>query len=121
MSVHITMKLILSLFFISIVGLTMAQTDKLKVYPNPCVGSTTIDLSTPSLTPCRIQVFTIRGVLILSKNIHLEAGITSMHISGLKQGSYIVHAVGPEIVETRRILCRKSSDQLHPQIEKTSR
>ena len=80
-------------------GTAKSEKSNLKVYPNPATTNVTIEANN---TIERVSIFNILGQEVLSKNP--KANSTSLDISNLQKGTYILRTTSEGKTETTKVL-----------------
>lgn len=91
------------------ISVSSANTQSLKVYPNPIADAATIEFYNASEGIVNIQVYTTDGKRILSNSQSIPQGNNSYAISGLSEGVYVVHVNTLESKSTAVIISNTAS------------
>lgn len=97
--------------YTAVQAITITNTLKqLKLYPNPAISSTRIDLSSDINAKANIEVYNIRGILVNSLQTQVIAGDNSILLSNLEKlsaGTYAVYiAVGNQISAMKLVIAK---------------
>ncbi len=84
------------------------QADQIKVYPNPLVGNSYIEINSLNSESCRVKMMNLFGQIMYSTSFDLEVGMNlyPLSISTLPVGVYIIQ-IGSEHLD-KQIIIEKS-------------
>ena len=77
----------------------------LKIYPNPMIGITILQISPPAAGDAIISVLDLSGKLIYKVPIYLYDYLQEFHLSGLKSGLYLISIKGSSFQYSGKLLC----------------
>lgn len=99
----------------SAVGISDFQKEKtagLKIYPNPMADKSTLLISAPEAGDAVISVYDVTGRIMIQSNNFLDNYTQEYTLSGLKNGSYIIHIKGNTYQLSGKIISNGKSNGL---------
>ncbi len=76
------------------------EPDDVVIYPNPASGQ----IQVAGIAVERIRAFDLRGALALEQGISAEGGQSTIHLAGLKSGTYLLELVGKDRTVYKRFI-----------------
>lgn len=83
-------------------GISLAQTNLISVYPNPCTNYVVIESGKAFMDNCKVNIYNLQGILVDVEIVNGTATSYTLYIADLASGTYIV-----EIVKNNEVLSRE--------------
>lgn len=93
----------------NVISLNGSVASAAKVYPNPATSAITVSLSSSSNTIANVQVFSLSGNLVMSRQLKVGEGsnVLSLDITSLKPGSFFVKVNDGKDLNYAQSFCKK--------------
>ena len=95
------------------------QTVKMKIYPNPMIDNSTVEIFPPAAGDAIISIYNISGKLLTQVHGYLENDWHEFKLSGIKNGLYLISVKGNNYQFSGKLLCDGQSNGIMS-IEKVS-
>ena len=86
------------------------QPSGLKVYPNPMIDNSILEIFPPIAGDATISVCDITGKMLAQVSSNLNKGLQEFHLSGFKSGYYLISVYGTNYRLSGKLLCNSKSD-----------
>jgi uncharacterized protein (TIGR02145 family) len=85
------------------------QFAKIKIYPNPMIDFSVLEIYPPEAGDATISIYSMAGILVGRVHSFLENSLQEFRISGLKSGFYLISIRGNSYQYSGKILCNSKT------------
>jgi uncharacterized protein (TIGR02145 family) len=86
------------------------QSSGMKIYPNPMIDNSTVEIFPPVAGDANITVYDITGKLVTHIHSYLENNRQEFKLSGTKNGFYLINVTGNNYQFSGKLLCNGKSN-----------
>jgi uncharacterized protein (TIGR02145 family) len=86
------------------------QMGEMKIYPNPMIDNSTVEIFPPAAGDAIISVYNMLGKEVTQAHFYLEQGWQEFKLSGTKNGLYLIAVKGADYQFSRKLICNGKSN-----------